>query len=46
MPMAEFVEWAKQPRIAVNDVFKWGGARGWIERGKGEVRTVAIVLTR
>jgi phenylalanyl-tRNA synthetase alpha chain len=29
------VEWAKSAGVAVNDVFKWGGVRGWIERTKG-----------
>ena len=34
LPMPEFVEWAKRKGIAVNDVFKWGAARNWIERVK------------
>lgn len=36
LPMGEFVEWAKSAGVAVNDVFKWGGTRGWIERAKGD----------
>jgi phenylalanyl-tRNA synthetase alpha chain len=31
-----FIEWAKISNIAVNEVFKWGCNRGWIERAKGE----------
>ena len=38
--MAEFVEWAKIEGVAVNEVFKWGSARGWIERAKGDERAV------
>ncbi|MCI0332049.1 MAG: phenylalanine--tRNA ligase subunit alpha [Planctomycetes bacterium] len=34
MPMSEFVEWAKQKGVPVNEVLKWGTARGWIERVK------------
>ena len=34
--MPEFVAAAKQADIAVNEVFRWGGARGWIERVKGQ----------
>jgi phenylalanyl-tRNA synthetase alpha chain len=36
LPMAAFVDWAKAAGVAVNEVFKWGGARGWIERVKHE----------
>lgn len=36
MPMPAFIVWAKSAGVAVNEVFKWGGARGWIERTKGE----------
>ncbi len=31
-----FAEWAKQENIAVNEVIKWGTARDWLERVKGE----------
>lgn len=34
MAMPEFVEWAKRKNVAVNDIFKWGAARNWIERIK------------
>lgn len=34
MPMAKFAEWSKTANIAVNEVFKWGGARGWITKEK------------
>ena len=36
LAMPAFIEWAKSAGVAVNEVFKWGGARGWIERTKGE----------
>jgi len=36
LPMAEFIAWASSSAVAPNEVFKWGGARGWIERTKGE----------
>ena len=37
MPMGEFVAWAKaESSCAVNEAFKWGTARGWIERVKGD----------
>jgi phenylalanyl-tRNA synthetase alpha chain len=32
MLISEFIEWAKSNDIAPNEVFKWGSARGWIER--------------
>jgi phenylalanyl-tRNA synthetase alpha chain len=35
LSMPEFIAWAKDSGIAVNDVFKWGGTRGWIDRSKG-----------
>ena len=34
--MREFVAWAKSENVAVNEVFKWGTARGWIERAKAQ----------
>jgi phenylalanyl-tRNA synthetase alpha chain len=34
--LAQLVEWARINDIAVNEVFKWGAARGWIDRVKGE----------
>jgi phenylalanyl-tRNA synthetase alpha chain len=33
--MPEFIEWAKIANVPVNEVFKWGGNRGWVERTKG-----------
>jgi phenylalanyl-tRNA synthetase alpha chain len=44
MPMATFVTWAKEAGVAVNEVFKWGSARGSIERTKGP-EGPAVVLT-
>jgi phenylalanyl-tRNA synthetase alpha chain len=44
LTMPQFVEWAKSEGVAVNDVFKWGSARGWIERAKGN-EGAKIVLT-
>jgi len=47
LPMPEFVEWAKRKSIAVNDVFKWGAARNWIERVKtSEGLKVALTTER
>jgi phenylalanyl-tRNA synthetase alpha chain len=34
VPMTTFVNWAKDSGIAVNEVFKWGSARNWINREK------------
>jgi phenylalanyl-tRNA synthetase alpha chain len=36
LAMPEFVAAAKKVDVAVNEVFRWGGARGWIERVKGQ----------
>src|SRR5690606_2161816 len=36
LAMPKFVEWAKGAGAAVNDVLKWGAARGWIERVAGQ----------
>ncbi len=44
MPMAAFVNEAKAVKIAVNDVLKWGAARGWITREKTG-KDVSVVLT-
>jgi phenylalanyl-tRNA synthetase alpha chain len=44
MPMTAFVREAKAVGIAVNDVLKWGTARGWIKREKVG-NEVAVVLT-
>ena len=44
LSMPQFVEWAKGEGVAVNDAIKWGGARGWIERAKGDSGPV-VVLT-
>jgi phenylalanyl-tRNA synthetase alpha chain len=35
-PFPQFIEWAKVSNVAVNEVFKWGAVRGWIEKVKGE----------
>jgi phenylalanyl-tRNA synthetase alpha chain len=44
MPMAEFVEWTKTVGTQVNEVIKWGSARGWINREK-DSKGVHISLT-
>jgi phenylalanyl-tRNA synthetase alpha chain len=44
MPMPAFIEWAKSAGVAVNEVFKWGTARGSIERTKG-VNGPVVALT-
>jgi len=36
LSMPEFVAWAKEAGVAVNDAIKWGIARGWIERSKAD----------
>jgi phenylalanyl-tRNA synthetase alpha chain len=36
LPIAEFIAWANANDVAPNEAFKWGGARGWIERTKGD----------
>lgn len=35
LPIAEFVSWAREQGIPANEVFRWGGARGWIDKSKG-----------
>jgi phenylalanyl-tRNA synthetase alpha chain len=34
--MQEFIAWSNTNGIAPNEVFKWGAARGWIEKLKGD----------
>ncbi len=41
MAMAEFVAAAQAAGLAINEVFKWGGARGWIKRDKSGVTLLA-----
>lgn len=41
----DFAKSAGQAGIAVNDVFKWGTLRGWIERDKQGVRITAVGRT-
>ncbi len=36
LPMPEFVEAAKREDIAIHEVFRWGGVRGWLRREKGK----------
>jgi phenylalanyl-tRNA synthetase alpha chain len=36
VPLPKFIEWAKVTNTPVNEVFKWGSARNWIERTKKE----------
>ena len=45
MRMVEFVEWTKTANVQVNEVLKWGSARGWIERGK-DLNGVHVSLTQ
>ncbi len=42
-PMGLFVSWAKETGIAVNEVFKWGSARGWINREKAKDDTFVFL---
>jgi phenylalanyl-tRNA synthetase alpha chain len=44
IPLPAFVAEAEKAAIAVNEVFRWGGARGWIERVKG-AGPPTVVLT-
>lgn len=34
LPMNEFIAWSNANAVAPNEVLKWGGARGWIEKVK------------
>jgi hypothetical protein len=34
LPMQEFLAWANINDVPPNEVLKWGGARGWIEKTK------------
>jgi phenylalanyl-tRNA synthetase alpha chain len=43
LPIGEFIAWAKTNNVAPHDVFKWGGARGWIERVKGDSDTYLLL---
>jgi phenylalanyl-tRNA synthetase alpha chain len=43
LAMPQFVEWAKEAGVAVNDAVKWGTARGWIERAKGDKGPVVVL---
>ena len=36
VPLPVLVEWAQINNVAINEVFKWGASRGWIERSKGD----------
>jgi len=38
IPTGDFAKAAAAAKIAVNEIFKWGTARGWIERNKQGVR--------
>jgi phenylalanyl-tRNA synthetase alpha chain len=31
-PLPDFIAWAKQENVPVNEVFRWGGARNWVRR--------------
>ena len=43
MPISQFIEWAKSNGVAPNEVFKWGAARGWIERVKSDADTYLLL---
>jgi phenylalanyl-tRNA synthetase alpha chain len=43
LPIGDFIAWAKSCSIAPNEVFKWGAARGWIERVKGDSDTYLLL---
>ena len=45
IPMPRFVQLAKELGIAVNEVFRWGGARGWIKREKGDGGPPTVRIT-
>ncbi|MCA9538018.1 MAG: phenylalanine--tRNA ligase subunit alpha [Myxococcales bacterium] len=45
LAMPAFVAAAGEVDIAVNEVFRWGGARGWITREKGAGGPPEVVLT-
>jgi phenylalanyl-tRNA synthetase alpha chain len=36
--MGQFVELMKKEGLAINEVFRWGKTRDWIQRGKGDVQ--------
>lgn len=40
MEMPAFVAATKEAGIAMNEVFRWGGARGWVERQKSPAMVV------
>lgn len=43
MPMSDFVAGTKAANIAMKEVFRFGGQRGWIKRQKGDAGPVVIV---
>jgi phenylalanyl-tRNA synthetase alpha chain len=43
LPISQFIEWAKSNAVAPNEVFKWGAARGWIERVKSDAETYLLL---
>jgi phenylalanyl-tRNA synthetase alpha chain len=42
LPMPAFVAAAQPIGLAVNEVFRWGAARGWVERTKGQPPMVQV----
>jgi phenylalanyl-tRNA synthetase alpha chain len=44
LPMQDFIAWSNANGIAPNEIFKWGAARGWIEKTNAN-GGVAIALT-
>jgi phenylalanyl-tRNA synthetase alpha chain len=45
LPVDQFIQWCNAEKLAVNDVFKWGGAKGWIERSKTDGGGLAVRIT-
>ncbi len=41
--LPQFIEWSKISNVPVNEVFKWGAVRGWIEKTKGPKGTVVRI---
>ena len=37
MSMQELAQFAKENNLPMNEIIKWGGQRGWIEKEKGDV---------
>lgn len=44
LPIGQVVAWSKESGVAMNEIFRWGQARGWLSREKGD-GGVSLVLT-